>query len=186
MATQDEFGVLSAAIDKADLQALRSVLKSMCESSEACRTEAAQRLLLSVPTRRNKKRKSEHSPQGAETADKSSKKAKTVSRYEMCITCEKVFDITDNREDSCQTHDDILEIDEEFFPDDDEIAYGNVDPYTDWRRKDTPEGFIWQCCDRHIKETPCVIQKHISKSNEFMGPQGTKKKSPIEISSDEE
>jgi hypothetical protein len=105
MTTQDEVGVLLAAIDKADLRALRSVLKSMCESSEACRTEAAQRLLLSVPTRRNKKRKSEHSPQGAEAAGKSSKKAKTVSRYEMCITCEKVFDITDNREDSCQTHD---------------------------------------------------------------------------------
>ncbi|ETS79020.1 hypothetical protein PFICI_08873 [Pestalotiopsis fici W106-1] len=185
MTTHEEIRVVSAAIEKADLKALRSVLKSMCESSEECRKQAAQRLLLSVPTGSNK-RKSEQSPQEAEDAS-DNKKAKTVvSRFEKCITCKKVFDITTNRDDSCQTHSAYLEIDDDVFPDDDEIANGHVDPYTDWRREEWPEGFIWQCCDRHIKETPCVIQRHIAGPDGAKSPEGTDEESPIEISSDEE
>lgn len=60
---------------------------------------------------------------------------------------------------------DLLEIDPEYFPDDDEIQYHAhaIDVNTDWRRKTTPEGFRWQCCDEPLNGEACLIQRHIPK-----------------------
>lgn len=98
MEARDTDGPLLEAINKVDITILRSVLQSMCKSSAECHKEAAERLLLRVGT--GDKRKADENPEG-----EANKKAKTVvSRFEKCITCKKVFDITDNRDDSCGTH----------------------------------------------------------------------------------
>lgn len=86
----------------------------------------------------------------------------------------------------------------DYFPDDDEVQDGAIDPYTDWRRRDTPEGFIWQCCERNIRETPCRIQRHFSAAeakkakdegidlDELAERYKAEPDPPIEISSDED
>lgn len=199
MEARETDGPLLEAINKVDIAILRSVLQSMCKSSAECHKEAAERLLLRVGT--GDKRKADESPEG-----EANKKAKTVvSRFEKCVTCEEIFDITDNRNDSCRTHQgqsrralgkreasltqmtDNLEILEDFFVDDDEVMYGEIDPYTDWRRDDFPEGFMWQCCETTLKDNkPCQVQKHIVARSNGTKSQATYNKPPIEISSSDE
>ncbi|KAI4592705.1 hypothetical protein KJ359_010464 [Pestalotiopsis sp. 9143b] len=170
---------LLEAINKADLTILRSVLQSMCKSSAECHKEAAERLLLRV----GKKRKADGSPE----AEANKKPMTVVSRFEKCITCKKIFDITDNRDDSCRTHRGYLYIVDDFFVDDDEITYGNIDPYTDWRREEWPEGFMWHCCETTLKDDkPCRVQKHIAARSDGPNSQATNNESPVEISSDED
>ncbi|KAI4592704.1 hypothetical protein KJ359_010463 [Pestalotiopsis sp. 9143b] len=115
---------------KADVVILRQVLKWMCEGSEECYNQAVNHLI--VPAAAGAKRKSDQDAQ----AD-ASKKSKTVatSKFEKCVTCEKTFDVTRNRNEACQTHDDLLTVDLDCFPYDDEVQDGAIDPYTDWRRK---------------------------------------------------
>ncbi|KAI0195756.1 hypothetical protein EV127DRAFT_477475 [Xylaria flabelliformis] len=168
MATKtDQNALLKCAIKNADEHTLRTVLKSMCEASEVCRKEAMDRMLVS------RKREiielsdsSDDAPQ-KQNKNKKQKKVKTaqISRFEKCETCDKTYDVTLNNDEACQTHSDLLEIDPDFFPDDDEVYYHKegIDPYTDWRRESCPEGFVWQCCDRTIDEEPCEIQRHIPK-----------------------
>lgn len=40
----------------------------------------------------------------------------------------------------------------------------SIDPYTDWRREEIPEGFLWDCCDEDINGVCCVVQRHIPES----------------------
>ncbi|KAI1864421.1 uncharacterized protein JN550_008978 [Neoarthrinium moseri] len=157
MATNGKDGwALLEAINKTDLSTLRSLLNSMCQSSEECYNEAAKRLLVPVT---NRKRAAEQEP------DDSTKRQKTVvSRYEKCITCKEVFDITGNGDDACKAHEGDLVVDPEHFPDDDDImGYSGieVDPYTDWRREEWPDGFYWTCCDERLHGKFCIVQKHI-------------------------
>ncbi|KAI1742019.1 hypothetical protein F4680DRAFT_53909 [Xylaria scruposa] len=171
MATKtDPNALLARAIKNADENTLRKVLKSMCEASEACRKEAIDRMLVS------RKRdimelsdSSDDDTQKQKNKNKKQKKVKTtqISRFEICETCDKTYDVTLNDNAACQTHWDMLEIDEEFFPDDDEVCYHaeGIDVNTDWRRETCPEGFVWQCCDGTLNEPPCQIQRHIPKKN---------------------
>lgn len=55
-----------------------------------------------------------------------------------------------------------LEIDDECFPDDDEVQDGHIDPHTDWRREEWPEGFIWTCCEQNCENAGCVVGPHIA------------------------
>ncbi|KAI0522207.1 hypothetical protein F5B22DRAFT_464451 [Xylaria bambusicola] len=105
-----------------------------------------------------------------EAQKKHTKRQKTaediqVPRFEKCETCSKTYDITLNNDEACQTHEGWVEIDAEYFPDDDDIQYrpDSVNPETDWRREEWPEGFIWQCCEEPANGTPCRIQRHIPK-----------------------
>ncbi|KAK6083872.1 hypothetical protein SCUP515_01568 [Seiridium cupressi] len=155
MASNSGKGLLLDAIDKADAVALRLVLKSMCNSSEECHIEAAKLLL-------TKKRKSTG---GSGQSNSSSKKQKSddilISRYEKCSTCKEVFDVTDNCEDSLSLPSnlrkptDILEVDPEYFPDDDDTQAGDIDVDDDWRVEEFPEGFEWQCCGEPANGKPC-------------------------------
>ena len=102
--------LLVQAIENADKVTLQAVLKSMCESSLECTEQASKRLLLtrvhevvslddeedrdSGPARKKQKRETHI--------------AGPTSRYETCATCFKRFDVTNNREDSCQLHDGTL------------------------------------------------------------------------------
>ena len=58
-----------------------------------------------------------------------------------------------------------INVDEDFFPDDDDITYDN-DPQSrnwkkDWRFKEYPEGFYYRCCEAKSNEPPCIVQRHI-------------------------
>lgn len=57
-----------------------------------------------------------------------------------------------------------LTLDEEMFPDDDEVAYQpeGIDVHTDWRREICPDGFVWDCCDRNCKSRGCVVERHVA------------------------
>ena len=91
---------LTQAIGKADAPALRHALFSMCKASAECNTEATDRLLLPVA----RKRKTNDVDQEPANAKKSKVHEAAVSRYEKCGTCKTVYDVTENRKDSCQTH----------------------------------------------------------------------------------
>lgn len=56
-----------------------------------------------------------------------------------------------------------LEMNEEFFGEEDDPAYDEecLDAETDWRRKEFPEAFTWQCCNEPSDGKPCLIQKHM-------------------------
>ncbi|KAI1420835.1 hypothetical protein F5Y12DRAFT_787957 [Xylaria sp. FL1777] len=157
---------LVRAIDNADENTLRAVLKSMCQGSEVCRNEAINRMLVS--------RKHEiielSDSSDNDTQKKQNKKQKTVdvileSRFEKCENCKKTYDVTLNNDEACQTHKGTLDIDYEYFWEDDELQNDvyPVDPETDWRREEWPEGFTWTCCEAHGDGKPCRIMRHIPK-----------------------
>jgi len=57
-----------------------------------------------------------------------------------------------------------VNVDADFFEDDDIITWGTEPPPDDWTTHwyfdELPEGFIYDCCQRRANEEPCVIQKH--------------------------
>ncbi|KAI1114749.1 hypothetical protein F5Y14DRAFT_413598 [Nemania sp. NC0429] len=168
----DEHALLTRAIDNADAGTLRTVLKSMCRDSETCRKEATQRLVVS---RKHEIIELSDSDDDAEGQDKKRKKKVKVMqepRFETCKTCDKTYDVTLNNDTACQTHEDLLVIDAEYFPDDDQVMYEphSIDVNTDWRRKAVPEGFRWQCCDESVNGEACVIQRHIPKKQQASTP----------------
>ncbi|KAI2639180.1 hypothetical protein GGS21DRAFT_416062 [Xylaria nigripes] len=159
---------LARAIEIADDKTLRLILKSMCKESEACREEAMKRMLVS---RKHEIIELSDSSDDEEEKNRQGKKQKVVeekpaSRFAKCETCDATYDVTLNDDEACQTHDDILEIEPEYFPDDDQVEYEphTIDVETDYRRKICPEGFRWQCCDVDINGRPCVIQRHIPRN----------------------
>ena len=98
MTPVSSFPAIIEAIDKADASTLRTILKSMCKTSPICEHEAAQCLL--VPAA---KRKAEDGVDAAGVAKRQRTEVPT-SRYEKCITCKKVFDTTENYDNSCSLH----------------------------------------------------------------------------------
>ncbi|KAI1365271.1 hypothetical protein F5Y08DRAFT_186320 [Xylaria arbuscula] len=154
---------LDRAIDNADEEILRTVLKSMSKGSEVCRQEIMARMLVS--------QKHEIIQLGDSSGDEDekqqNKKRKTAediqtSRYEKCENCEKTYDVTLNNDQACQIHAGELEMIDDFFDEDEDPAVHLEcnDPETDSRRKDFPEAFIWQCCNEESDGKPCLLQKH--------------------------
>ncbi|KAI1273676.1 hypothetical protein F5Y07DRAFT_248002 [Xylaria sp. FL0933] len=193
MATETDKDALIRAINNADDIILRDILKSVCESSEVCRKEVMDRMLLSRKHRiieisdssdsdsldslnssdsdfsededeKKRSKKRQKTPQ-------QKKQKRTIvaskSRFEVCETCDETYDVTLNHSKACQTHEDILELDPECFPDDDQVYYdpSSIDVKTDWRRETCPEGFVWQCCDEPLDGEACLIQRHIPKKS---------------------
>ncbi|KAI1323277.1 hypothetical protein F5Y16DRAFT_425252 [Xylariaceae sp. FL0255] len=167
--------ILTRAIKNADLPTLRRILQALCEDSEICCAEVRKRMLVSrkrevieildddnvddhdiAPELRSEKKR---------RVMKDDEDFKLVSRYEMCGTCKKSYDITENGDEACRTHSEALEIDPGFFPDDDDLEDdpSSIDPYTDERFEEWPEGFRWPCCDEPTHGKPCVIQRHAPK-----------------------
>ncbi|KAI1755674.1 hypothetical protein F4782DRAFT_527039 [Xylaria castorea] len=166
MATEtNQDALLARAIDNADEHTLRRVLRSMCQASESCRKEAMDRML--ATRKRDIIELSDSSDDDTQKQIKKQKKVEVtqISRFEKCKTCDKTYDVTLNNNTACQMHPGGLEIDPDVFPDDDDVQYDirSIDVYTDWRREEWPEGFIWQCCDEPHNATACQIQRHIPK-----------------------
>jgi len=106
-ASKDQDALLTRAIDNADEKTLRQILKSMCQGSDECRKQAAERMLVS-----QKHELIELSDSSDDEAEKErrNKKQKTVEetqtlRYEKCQTCEEMYDVTLNNDEACQCHD---------------------------------------------------------------------------------
>ncbi|ROW08378.1 hypothetical protein VMCG_03094 [Cytospora schulzeri] len=151
---------LFIAIGNTDEATLRNIIKSMCKESAECLEQASKRLLVPNPTAQ--KRKAKDDPSSNKKSKKDQHEA-VVPRYEVCETCNKSFDITTNNDEACRTHEDELEVDPDYFPDDDEIQSGeHIDVETDWRVDKFPDGFVWQCCEASANGEPCVIQRHIA------------------------
>ena len=59
-----------------------------------------------------------------------------------------------------------LDVDPDFFSDDDDLQHGDgadyIDWEKDWRFGEFPEGFTWTCCDQRGDEGPCVVSKHVA------------------------
>lgn len=54
-----------------------------------------------------------------------------------------------------------LEIDEDCFPDDDEVRETTIVVDTDWRVDAVPNGFVWSCCElRGRNAKPCLRSRH--------------------------
>ncbi|KAI0551432.1 hypothetical protein F4679DRAFT_539223 [Xylaria curta] len=169
MATEtNQDAPLARAINNADEHTLRTILKSMCQASEACRKEAMDRMLVS--RKRDIIELSDSSDDDTQKQNQKNKKQKKVqtaqiSRFEKCETCKKTYDVTLNHDTACCLHPGLLEIDPDVFPDDDDVQYdiGSIDVHTDWRREEWPHGFVWQCCDGILNAAPCINQKHTPK-----------------------
>ncbi|KAK8876816.1 hypothetical protein PGQ11_001762 [Apiospora arundinis] len=163
--TQDQSQlILEEAINKLDLPTLRSVFKDMCASSEEIRQQATERLIVTRSAAK-KHAAADDDPQEASASNKKQKQGDEdtlQSRFEPCKNCKQVFDVTKNTPTSCQFHDGALGIDDEVFPDDDDVAYhpDGIDVHTDWRREEWPEGFIWNCCEKNCNNKGCIAQKH--------------------------
>ncbi|KAI0428397.1 hypothetical protein F5Y09DRAFT_313319 [Xylaria sp. FL1042] len=174
MARKPNKDTLIRAIDNADVTILRGILKSMCDGSEVCRKEAMDRMLVSRKHEIIELSDSSEDEGEKRQNKRHNKKQKRVSvvqksRFEVCETCDKTYDVTLNHDEACQTHEDLLELDSDYFPDDDQIRYdrSSVNVETDWRRETCPEGFVWQCCGEPLNgefgSEFCLIQRHIPK-----------------------
>jgi hypothetical protein len=101
METASDAAQLFASIDKADIDTLRTFIQFSCNTSDMLKTHAKQYFALPASTVDGKKRKADSDDLNS---NGTGKKVKTVSRYETCRTCDKVFDVAENDKYSCQTY----------------------------------------------------------------------------------
>ncbi|KAF2498877.1 hypothetical protein BU16DRAFT_579910 [Lophium mytilinum] len=149
------------AISSAQVSTLRSVLFHLCKDSSTA-SKVEQVLLVSSNELQNDAVKASMA-----TNSKKRKHDDKISRFACCVNCKKDFDVVLNEkpgeEQACGYHDGSLEIDTDFFADDDEVAQDpySIDVDTDWRVKEYPEGFQWSCCEQDGREAkPCVRCRH--------------------------
>ncbi|KAI0145451.1 hypothetical protein GGR57DRAFT_298627 [Xylariaceae sp. FL1272] len=175
---------LMHAIESSDAVTLRHLITAMCMQSEVCRGEVENRMLARkrhivefVELSNSEDCSEDGSDADSEedrgppkkkkakiaTTDTTSDDSELLPRFEKCKTCKETFDVTKNHKRACRTHDGQLDIDPDVFPDDDQVMYDphSIDPHTDWRRDEWPEGFIWDCCDEDCTSEGCVVQGHI-------------------------
>ncbi|KAF2806643.1 uncharacterized protein BDZ99DRAFT_523224 [Mytilinidion resinicola] len=159
---------LLEAIGSAKASTLRQILIEVCMKSEVGSSLVREAMLVPghVDTAAN-----------ASSTTKKRKLEKPVARFAHCVQCEKDFDVLLNekqgQEQACQRHDGELELDEDAFPDDDDLNDGHVlDVDTDWRVNVFPQHFTWSCCEQKGREAfGCVRSRH-SRSHTGEG-QGT-------------
>ncbi|KAF2806644.1 uncharacterized protein BDZ99DRAFT_82516 [Mytilinidion resinicola] len=146
------------AIASAQASTLRSVLIYLCKDPSTA-SQIEQAMLVSNYEFQNQNTSTNTYPKKRKHDDK-------ISRFARCVNC-KDFDVVLNekpgKEQACVYHDGILEIDADFFVDDDDVS---ADPYsidvnTDWRVKEFPEGFKWNCCGQYGRKVkPCIRSRH--------------------------
>jgi hypothetical protein len=95
---------LFEAINKADADALRSLLQTMCTASEVVRHHVQEHLLV-VSSASRKRKGTGDSMISCTDTKKQKNEEELTARYETCTTCSEVFDVSMNFKDSCQTHD---------------------------------------------------------------------------------
>jgi hypothetical protein len=108
-ASKDQDVLLTRAIDETDEKILRQILKSMCQDSEECRQQVAERMLVSRKRELVELSDSSDDEPEKETKKNNNKKQKTVEetqtpRYEKCKTCKETYDVTLNNDEACRYH----------------------------------------------------------------------------------
>lgn len=98
---------LLQAIDKVEGDSLRSILKLICNRSTTFSDEAAKHFLLPTTASHDRKRAALSEAildSRATNKSKSEQQVLNRSRFERCRTCNTEFDVSENCDDSCQTH----------------------------------------------------------------------------------
>lgn len=93
---------LSQAIDKAGADAVRSILKLMCNRSVTFSSEAAKHFLL--PATESQRKDCWAKSTARREQSKTEEQVFSISRFERCRTCKRTFDVSQNFNHSCQTH----------------------------------------------------------------------------------
>ncbi|KAF2806761.1 uncharacterized protein BDZ99DRAFT_85047 [Mytilinidion resinicola] len=160
------------AIESVKASTLRSVLMQLCQKSTICASNLEEIMLVPDPQLQST------TTNGSATNGSKKRKLETkTSRYARCVQCKEDYDIVLNEqsgeEQSCRRHEGVLEMNEDAFPDDDDVQYygHKIDVETDWRVDEFPEDFTWTCCGQHGKEAePCLRSRHCkSKTGEGRG-----------------
>lgn len=174
---------LLQAISGATSATLRQILIEICMKSEICTSHVREAIL--VPVDLLKGTVNANIP--ANDIAKKRKLETVISRFANCVQCDEDFDILLNQkpgqEQACGRHEGTLasqssaqpaltqhpgelELDHDYFVDDDDVAYGHIDVDTDWRREEFPEGFVWSCCElRGPDSEPCLRSRHSQSHN---------------------
>ncbi|RYP39687.1 hypothetical protein DL767_002068 [Monosporascus sp. MG133] len=89
-------------------------------------------------------------------------------RYAKCVTWRQTIDDTKNRADAYHVHNGSLEVDGDYFADDDISRPGSTShTKTDWRVEEFPDDLLWDCCDdpHHPPNAPpCIVGEHVARS----------------------
>ncbi|KAH7083770.1 hypothetical protein FB567DRAFT_446314 [Paraphoma chrysanthemicola] len=139
--TNDDKKALFTAIDAANLNRVRAVLREICgESTEAFRL-ASEKI---------------GGVNGGVDGDTTGTKRKAQNRYETCIQCEQEYDVLGNCEGKCVWHDGRTEpdFDNDFWADHDDDCHGIIDS------EEYPEGYVWDCCQKRGDEVGCMVGRH--------------------------
>jgi len=104
MEDNTNYKLLCQAVEEATPDTLRKLLKATFRSNQSARKDAEPWLL--APSQNTKKRKAADDDLGRsrEENQKPQPQPELTCRYRTRETCEVVFDVTDNENDSCQTH----------------------------------------------------------------------------------
>lgn len=89
-AQEEGYKILNAAIDSANLDRVRKVLKEVCTNNPLAFDKACNRLLVNQNSDGSLKRKRPD--------------LNTKHRFEICVHCTSEYDITNNPKDSCTWH----------------------------------------------------------------------------------
>ncbi|PVH96153.1 hypothetical protein DM02DRAFT_599716 [Periconia macrospinosa] len=126
--------LLSSAIETATPSRLRKAFQEICDKSPEAFNLACSALLTKPGTAA--------AAEGSNAASAGDKR----KRFEICIQCEKEYNVETNDEKSCVWHSGELDVDDDddFWADHDEDIHGIID--SDELREQYPEGYTWSCC----------------------------------------
>ncbi|RYP65263.1 hypothetical protein DL769_006375 [Monosporascus sp. CRB-8-3] len=123
-------------------EALRAVLTSMCEESAGCSRQASQRLLLPPERAGSEKRKIRIAAGSELSTSMMARKRRRLRCRGMPIPSHVARPSTSQKIAPMPVA--SLEVDEDYFPDVDDIQAGEyIDTKTDWRVEEFPDGFLW-------------------------------------------
>ncbi|EJT82512.1 hypothetical protein GGTG_02485 [Gaeumannomyces tritici R3-111a-1] len=147
--TTHPLGLLDEAIDAISANRLRDFVRELCTTSEAARKHFSDKLLVAqaLPVIDLTTEDADNKPAEG-SASTEQKRKHTRQRYEVCEQCNDEYDVETNGPTSCVWHDGDADpdYDGDFWADHDEQCHGTID--SEWARKEFPEGFIWNCCEK--------------------------------------
>ncbi|QDS72736.1 hypothetical protein FKW77_003907 [Venturia effusa] len=153
--------VLAEAIKDAPKARLRRLLLEILEKHPDAITTATEHLVAAVPDVTNKNGKR------VVTDNSNELPVKRRKRYDRCVQCKEEFDVKGTHMEACNWHKGELEMDDEndmwlHWTE----GHGIAD--SEESKKAFPEGFIWDCCQRHgDAEFGCKRGPHRNEKERF-------------------
>ncbi|KAI8623108.1 hypothetical protein F5Y19DRAFT_403482 [Xylariaceae sp. FL1651] len=87
-------------------------------------------------------------------------KRKATSEIRICVQCEEPFSEDDNPSDACLYHHGSMEINDDASTWDDWEDWRSGEADSEASRKEYPEGFTWNCCDKPGPSSGCTRDSH--------------------------